>query len=180
LGYKNLLEVERAFRDLKTTLELRPIYHRLELRIRAGAAVLAGAAAVRVAERQTGRTWRLLATELGRVHQVTLAGPAGRVQHTTRLTPLQRETYAELGVAPPPAVTAWTRLSDPAAGWRCGHTAAQIPWRYRCSSAPRFTKPCARQLRNSGHTIQTTHTMPRLCSSGGSAHDTDQPVRVVT
>ena len=35
LGYKNLLEAERGFRDLKTTLELRPVFHRLEHRIRA-------------------------------------------------------------------------------------------------------------------------------------------------
>ncbi len=30
LGYKNLLEAKRGFRDLKTTIELRPIFHRLE------------------------------------------------------------------------------------------------------------------------------------------------------
>src|SRR3954466_1018200 len=35
LGYKQLLAVERGWRDLKTHLELRPIYHRLEERIRA-------------------------------------------------------------------------------------------------------------------------------------------------
>ncbi|HET6953488.1 MAG TPA: IS1634 family transposase, partial [Acidimicrobiales bacterium] len=35
LGYKNLLEAERGFRDLKSTLELRPVFHRLEPRIRA-------------------------------------------------------------------------------------------------------------------------------------------------
>jgi hypothetical protein len=35
LGYKQLAEVERAFRTLKTTLELRPLYHRLPERIRA-------------------------------------------------------------------------------------------------------------------------------------------------
>jgi hypothetical protein len=35
LGYKNLLEAQRGFRDLKTTLELRPVFHRLEHRIRA-------------------------------------------------------------------------------------------------------------------------------------------------
>src|SRR3954463_10281517 len=35
LGYKNLLEAERGFRDLKTTLELRPVFHRLQHRIRA-------------------------------------------------------------------------------------------------------------------------------------------------
>nr|WP_243646825.1 hypothetical protein [Melghiribacillus thermohalophilus] len=35
LGYKQLLPVENAFRILKSTLHLRPIYHRLEERIRA-------------------------------------------------------------------------------------------------------------------------------------------------
>jgi transposase len=35
LGYKQLLEVERSWRDMKTILELRPVYHRLEERIRA-------------------------------------------------------------------------------------------------------------------------------------------------
>ncbi|MCA1679055.1 MAG: hypothetical protein LC777_08995, partial [Actinobacteria bacterium] len=35
LGYKNLLEAERGFRDLKSTLELRPVFHRVKRRIRA-------------------------------------------------------------------------------------------------------------------------------------------------
>lgn len=35
LGYKNLLAAERCFRDLKSTLRLRPVFHRLENRIRA-------------------------------------------------------------------------------------------------------------------------------------------------
>ena len=30
LGYRQLLQVERGWRDMKTTLELRPVYHRLE------------------------------------------------------------------------------------------------------------------------------------------------------
>jgi transposase len=106
LGYKNLLEAERCFRDLKTTLELRPVYHHLERRIRAHVllcwlALLLG----RVAERQTGHTWRRINLELGRLHLVTLAGPAGRVQHTTALTPSQRQLYAATGVTPPPRVT---------------------------------------------------------------------------
>jgi transposase len=33
-GYKQLLEVERGWRDMKTTLALRPVFHRLEDRIR--------------------------------------------------------------------------------------------------------------------------------------------------
>ncbi|NIK14861.1 hypothetical protein BDD39_001371 [Saccharococcus thermophilus] len=35
LGYKQLVDIEQAFRTLKSTLELRPMYHRLEDRIRA-------------------------------------------------------------------------------------------------------------------------------------------------
>ncbi len=34
LGYKQLVEVERAFRTLKSNLELRPVYHRKDERIR--------------------------------------------------------------------------------------------------------------------------------------------------
>ena len=59
----------------------------------------------RVAERQTGHTWRRINMELGRLHLVTLAGPAGRVQHTTALTQPQRELFAATGITPPPRVT---------------------------------------------------------------------------
>jgi transposase len=106
LGYKNLLEAERAFRDLKTTLELRPVFHRLEHRIRAHVLLCwLALLLVRVAERQTGSTWRRSNTELGRLHLVTLAGPAGRLEQTTTLTSVQREVFAATGIAPPPPVT---------------------------------------------------------------------------
>ena len=42
LGYKQLLEVERAFRTLKHDLELRPMNHRLPERIRAHMCCCAG------------------------------------------------------------------------------------------------------------------------------------------
>jgi transposase len=106
LGYKNLLEAERAFRDLKTTLELRPVWHRLERRIRAHVLLCwLALLLVRVAERQTGQTWRRINLELGRLHLVTLAGPAGRVEQTTALTSTQRELFTATGVTPPPRVT---------------------------------------------------------------------------
>jgi hypothetical protein len=109
LGYKNLLEAERGFRDLKTTLELRPVFHRLERRIRAHV-LLSWLALlpIRVAERQTGQTWRRIALELQRLHLVTLTGPTGSVQHTTALTEPQRQILAALSIDPPPPVTALT------------------------------------------------------------------------
>ena len=61
LGYKQLVEIESAFRTLKTTLELRPVYHRLDERIRAHV-VLCWLALllVRVAELRTGKTWPVI------------------------------------------------------------------------------------------------------------------------
>jgi len=106
LGYKNLLEAERAFRDLKTTLELRPVWHRLERRIRAHVLLCwLALLLVRVAERQSAQTWRRINTELGRLQLVTLSGPTGRVEQTTTLTSIQRELFTATGVAPPPRVT---------------------------------------------------------------------------
>ena len=107
LGYKNLLEAERGFRDLKATIELRPVFHRLEHRIRAHVLIAwLSLLLIRVAERQTNLTWRRIALELQRLHQVTLTGPAGTVQQTTSLTSSQADIYAAAGIKPPPRVTA--------------------------------------------------------------------------
>src|SRR3954447_4032387 len=107
LGYKNLLEAERGFRDLKTTLELRPVFHRLEHRNRAHV-LLSWLALllIKVAERQTKHTWWRIAHELGRLHLVTLIGPTGTIAQTTELTDNQRELLAATGVQPPPRITA--------------------------------------------------------------------------
>lgn len=107
LGYLNLLEAERGFRDLKHTLELRPVFHRLEQRIRAHVTLCwLALLLIRVAERQTGQTWRRIATELGRLHLVTLSGPAGHITQTTALSDAQRAIYAATEIEPPPRVTA--------------------------------------------------------------------------
>jgi hypothetical protein len=107
LGYKNLLEAERGFRDLKSTLELRPIYHRLDERIRAHVLLCwLGLLLIRVAERRTGQTWRRIGIELGRVHAVTLSGSAGTVVHTTPLSNAQADILRTCGVPAPARVTA--------------------------------------------------------------------------
>jgi hypothetical protein len=106
LGYKNLLEAERGFRDLKSTLELRPVYHRIEPRIRAHVLLCwLALLLVRVAERRTGLTWRRIAIELGRVHAVTLHSTAGTVVQTTPLNTTQQGIVDACGVTPPPRIT---------------------------------------------------------------------------
>jgi transposase len=108
LGYKNLLEAERGFRDLKSTLLLRPVFHRLEHRIRAHVLICWLALLLtRVAERGAGLSWRNINRQLGRISQVTLAGPAGTVTQTTPLKPEQKAIYQALHIDPPARVTAF-------------------------------------------------------------------------
>jgi transposase len=109
LGYKNLLEAERSFRDLKGILRLRPVFHRLEERIRAHILICwLALLLVRLIERQAGDTWHNRRRELERLHLVTLAGAAGQVQQTTRLTAQQRDILQRLQIQPPPPVTSLT------------------------------------------------------------------------
>lgn len=106
LGYKNLLEAERGFRDLKSTLDLRPVYHRIEPRIRAHVLLCwLALLLIRVAERRTAMTWNRIAIELGRVHVVTLTSSAGTVVQTTPLNPTQQRIVDACGVTAPPRVT---------------------------------------------------------------------------
>jgi Transposase DDE domain len=107
LGYKNLLEAERSFRDLKGALALRPVFHRLERRIRAHILICwLALLLIRVAERQADETWRNLRRELQRLHLVTLSGAAGTVAQTTPLSDAQRDIFSALEIEPPARVTA--------------------------------------------------------------------------
>ena len=103
LGYKQLLEVERGWRDMKSTLELRPVFHHLERRIRAHV-VLCWLALllIRLAETATGETWRNLRHELDRMHRVTLATDAGVVVQRTATTAEQAAILRNLKVPEPP------------------------------------------------------------------------------
>ena len=106
LGYKNLLEAERSFRDLKGTLRIRPVFHRLDERIRAHVPICwLALLLVRIAERETGQSWRRMRTELERIKLITLTGQAGTVQQTTPLTAQQRQILAALDIPAPPPVT---------------------------------------------------------------------------
>jgi transposase len=106
LGYKNLQEAERGFRDLKSTLELRPVFHRLEGRIRAHVLLCwLALLLVRVAERRCHTAWRRIATELGRVHAVTLQGSAGTVIQTTPPSDTASSFLGACGIDPPPRIT---------------------------------------------------------------------------
>jgi hypothetical protein len=101
-GYKQLLEVERGWRDMKSVLDLRPVYHRLEERIRAHVLLCwLALLLVRVAENTTGKTWPVMRRELGRIHLGTFTGPAGTFRQSTELTKPARDLLARLGIDAP-------------------------------------------------------------------------------
>jgi len=103
LGYKQLLEIERAWRDMKTTLDLRPVHHRKEDRIRAHVLLCwLALLLIRIAENQAADTWCNLRDELQRMHLGTFTGPAGTSRQRTELTAGQREILRALNVAQPP------------------------------------------------------------------------------
>lgn len=85
LGYKQLLQVERAWRDMKSTLDLRPVYHRREERIRAHVDLCwLALLLIRVAENTTQQTWRDLRRTVDRVHAITYTSTEGTVRTHTK------------------------------------------------------------------------------------------------
>ncbi|MFD8561246.1 transposase [Streptosporangium canum] len=102
IGYKQLLEVERGWRDMKSIIDLRPVCHRLEERIRAHV-VLCWLALllIRIAENSIGNTWPSIRRHLDRLHVGTFTGPAGLFRRRTELSKPQRDLLGKLGLAAP-------------------------------------------------------------------------------
>jgi len=105
LGYRQLLEVERGWRDMKQVIDLRPVYHRKEERIRAHV-ILCWLALLlaRIAENACGATWPELRRQLDRIAVGTFAGPAGTFRQRTQITDAQQDILTRLGIDPPPRI----------------------------------------------------------------------------
>jgi hypothetical protein len=101
-GYKQLLEVERGWRDMKSVLDLRPVYHRLEERIRAHV-ILCWLALllIRAAENQAGQTWPAMRRELQRICLGTFTGPAGTFRQRTEIPKAARDLLTALNMGVP-------------------------------------------------------------------------------
>ncbi len=102
-AYKQLLQVERGWRDMKGALALRPVFHHREDRIR-GHIQLCWLALllIRVVENATGDTWRNTRRELDRMHLVTLATGDGRVAQRSTLTAGHKAILTALHLPEPP------------------------------------------------------------------------------
>ena len=112
-GYKQLLEVERGWRDMKSVLDLRPVYHRLEDRIRAHV-ILCWLALllIRVAENHTGQTWPAMRRELQRISIGTFTGPAGTFRQRTDLPKTARDLLTALDISVPRKIHELTTLES--------------------------------------------------------------------
>lgn len=102
LGYKQLLEVERGWRDMKSIIDLRPVYHRTEDRIRAHVLLCwLSLLLIRITETRTGQTWPAVRDDLQRLHLGTFTGPAGSFRQRTELTTGQKKILTALGLPEP-------------------------------------------------------------------------------
>lgn len=105
LGYKQLMEVERAFRSLKQTLELRPMYHRKDERIRTHVTLCwLALLLIRIIERESGQSWERVRRVLERLHLGEFETKEGRILQRTELSKEQEQLLKRLGVKPPPKI----------------------------------------------------------------------------
>jgi len=112
-AYKQLIAVERGWRDCKTSLGLRPVYHHREDRIRAHVQLCwLALLLIRAAETRTGHTWRNLRHQLDRMHLVTFGTADGRVAQRSALTNNQKTILTALDLPEPPKYLDFTPSID--------------------------------------------------------------------
>ena len=119
LAYRDLQEVERAFRELKHRFDIRPMYHRLEERIRAHVflcwlALFLGRLVEARAEVSFGRLRR----ELSRIHVVELEhegdGRKDRILKWSEASPLVKKAYKAFGLKLPGEIEVFSAKKEQA------------------------------------------------------------------
>jgi len=106
-GYKQLLEVERSFRTMKTTLDLRPVYHSKDERIRSHVLLCwLSLLLIRIIERETKRSWPKIRSEMERLHLVEFLAENRRIFQYTKLSTDQRSILKKLKINPPKIIKA--------------------------------------------------------------------------
>jgi hypothetical protein len=102
LGYKQLLEVERAFRTLKSSLSLRPIFHSKDDRIRSHVLICwLALLLVRIAEVETELSWVVIRRIMQRLYLGEFSNEKNRVLRHTALSADQANILKKLKINPP-------------------------------------------------------------------------------
>lgn len=103
LGYKQLMRVEQCWRQLKSGLKLRPVFHYRPWRIQAHVSLtVLGLLLERIAEIRAGDTWRNLRDQLASLKVVEYEHGSVRVCQTTELRPDVALLLTRLDVRQPP------------------------------------------------------------------------------
>ena len=105
LGYKQLYDVEHAFRSLKTTLDLRPNYHSRHDRIRCHIFLcFLALVLVRIAEHKGNKTWASIRKEMNRLCIGELEIDTKTVYQLTELTKAQKDILTRLNIDIPSSI----------------------------------------------------------------------------
>jgi transposase len=104
-GYKQLYDVEHAFRSLKTTLKLRPNYHSKDERIRCHIFLcFLSLLLIRIVENQTGKTWSNVRDEMSRLYFGEFDQNGSSIRLLTELTKEQRSILHSMNIKEPSTV----------------------------------------------------------------------------
>ena len=104
-AYKGLLRVEHAFRGLKHGVDVRPVYHRLDKRIRAHVTLCMLAYFLeRLVETATKTPFEQLRKILRRLRAVQITFDKQTVWETGALSPEAKPIFTALKIPPPPRV----------------------------------------------------------------------------
>jgi len=105
LGYKQLMRVEQAWRDMKSTLDMRPVFHWAPHRIHAHVAITVLSLLLeRTVEHACNDTWRNVSDRLRRIQLAQLSSPHGTVWQVTEPTPDAAKCLKFLQIKPPTPV----------------------------------------------------------------------------
>ena len=105
LGCKQLQRVEQAWRQLKSGLRLRPVYHHAVHRIHAHIALTVIALLLeRIAEHACGDTWRNIRDDLKGIQLVQLMGVNGTLWQVTEPRANASKQLKSLQIDPPASV----------------------------------------------------------------------------
>ncbi len=103
MGYKQLNDVERVFLDLKHTIDIRPVFHRIPDRIKAHVLLCwIAILLIRLAENKTDMTWRKMKEELNPLQVGIHRTKFGEVWQTNPLTNKQKDIFRKLRFKQPP------------------------------------------------------------------------------
>jgi len=102
LGYKQLFEIERVNRDLKHTIDVRPVYHRKEQRIRAHVLLCwLALLLIRIAETESGDSWHQLKKNFRQLTVGFLAANGGELAQLNKVTSEQKRVLNALNLKSP-------------------------------------------------------------------------------